>query len=146
MTFRILAMVILIAVPTISFGSELYFWTDENGVRHYTNIPPEKAEEKLDQVPEIPHDEDADEERMKDYYRWQRQNSREIRQIQREREREAAEEEAEKARIAEEEAKAREEAARKAKEAEEAKKSHWTNRDKRKSQKRVFRRPASPSN
>lgn len=143
MVFRIMIMVILLGVPAMSAATGLYFWTDENGVRHYTNVPPQKDAEAVDEISEIPYDADADKARMKDYYRWQRQQSRDIRRIEREWEREAAEEEAEKARQAEEAAKAEAEAARKAKEAEDAEKNDWTRRDTRKSDKRVFRRPAS---
>ena len=44
-------------------GADIYSWTDENGVRYFTNQQPPKHAELLIKSPEIPFDEAAHEER-----------------------------------------------------------------------------------
>ncbi len=46
---------------TVSTASgDIYSWTDENGVRYFTNYAPPKQARLLMKTPEIPHDEAAD--------------------------------------------------------------------------------------
>jgi hypothetical protein len=50
-----------LAVPTAS--ADIYAWTDENGVRHFTNQAPPKQATLFMKTPEIPYDEEADNQR-----------------------------------------------------------------------------------
>jgi hypothetical protein len=50
-----------IAVSTA--GADIYAWTDENGVKHFTNYTPPKQATLFMKTPEIPHDEEADNRR-----------------------------------------------------------------------------------
>jgi len=43
--------------------ADIYSWTDENGVNHFTNYSPPKQAKLLIKTPEIPYDEDADNQR-----------------------------------------------------------------------------------
>jgi hypothetical protein len=43
--------------------ADIYSWTDENGVNHFTNYAPPKQAKLLIKTPEIPYDEEADNER-----------------------------------------------------------------------------------
>jgi hypothetical protein len=51
-------------IPAAS--ADIYSWTDENGVRHFTNQSPPKHAELLIKSPEISHDEEAHERRLKE--------------------------------------------------------------------------------
>jgi hypothetical protein len=44
-------------------GADIYAWTDENGVKHFTNNAPPKQATLFMKTPEIPHDEEADKQR-----------------------------------------------------------------------------------
>ena len=50
-----------LAVSTVS--ADIYAWTDENGVRNFTNQAPPKQATLFMRAPEIPHDEEADTQR-----------------------------------------------------------------------------------
>jgi hypothetical protein len=50
--------------------SQVYHWTDEKGVRHFSNLPPETPVEGLKHAPEIPHDPEADQARMREDEAW----------------------------------------------------------------------------
>jgi hypothetical protein len=49
------------AAPTAN--GDIYAWTDENGVKHFTNHVPPKQATLFMKTPEIPHDEEADNQR-----------------------------------------------------------------------------------
>jgi hypothetical protein len=51
-------------VPAAS--ADIYSWTDENGVRHFTNQSPPKHAELLIKSPEISHDEEAHQRRLEE--------------------------------------------------------------------------------
>jgi len=44
-------------------GADIYSWTDENGVKYFTNYAPPKQATLFMKTPEIPYDEEADNER-----------------------------------------------------------------------------------
>jgi hypothetical protein len=44
--------------------ADIYSWTDENGVNHFTNYAPPKHAKLLIKTPEIPYDEEADNQRQ----------------------------------------------------------------------------------
>lgn len=44
-------------------GADIYAWTDENGVKHFTNHAPPKQATLFMKTREIPHDEEADKQR-----------------------------------------------------------------------------------
>ncbi len=44
-------------------GADIYAWTDENGVKYFTNQAPPKQATLFMKTPEIPHDEEADNQR-----------------------------------------------------------------------------------
>lgn len=44
--------------------ADIYSWTDENGVRHFTNYAPPKQAKLLMKTSEIPYDEEADNQRL----------------------------------------------------------------------------------
>jgi hypothetical protein len=65
--FNIIIMLVALsfAVFTVSTASgDIYSWTDENGVRYFTNYAPPKQAKLLMKTPEIPYDEDADRQRQ----------------------------------------------------------------------------------
>ncbi|MGD8963539.1 MAG: DUF4124 domain-containing protein [Desulfobacterales bacterium] len=47
-------------------NADIYSWTDENGVRHFTNQTPPKHAELLIKSPEVSHDEEAHERRLEE--------------------------------------------------------------------------------
>lgn len=47
----------------LSARADIYSWTDENGVNHFTNYAPPKHAKLLIKTPEIPYDEEADNQR-----------------------------------------------------------------------------------
>lgn len=55
---RFLALIVLTATAGLLFSAaqarELYIWTDENGVKHYSNIAPSEATQKFQKEEEIP--------------------------------------------------------------------------------------------
>ena len=50
---------------TLQLDAEIYKWIDENGVKHYSNMPPANARNVKVVGHEIQHDEAADQERVK---------------------------------------------------------------------------------
>ncbi len=113
---------------------EIYRWTDEKGVQHFSNTPPETPVKNLKRQEEIPYDAEADEARMKEDARWRQQEAeRAAAEKRRKAEEKAAKEakEAEEKRQAEAERKAEEEAQEQAeKEAEEKREQHRSTADK----------------
>lgn len=62
-------IMLLIAVGCLIAGSlhaDIYEWTDENGVKHFTNYAPPDDATILMKTKELPHDEAADRARMED--------------------------------------------------------------------------------
>ena len=56
---------LLVAVPaSLAGATEIYRWTDENGVKHITNYAPPEQAEVLMRTPEIPYDAEADRQRQ----------------------------------------------------------------------------------
>ena len=49
-----------------SASADIYSWTDENGVRHFTNQAPPEHAELLIRSPEISHDEEAHQRRLEE--------------------------------------------------------------------------------
>ena len=47
-------------------SADIYSWTDENGVRHFTNHEPPKHAKLLIKTPEISYDEEAHEQRLEE--------------------------------------------------------------------------------
>ena len=65
-----LNIIILILIALGAYGfvalsarADIYSWTDENGVNHFTNYAPPKHAKLLMKTPEIPYDEEADNQR-----------------------------------------------------------------------------------
>lgn len=75
----------LIVIALLWFGclgiadasdSEIYYWKDDKGVQHFSNLPPETPVEDIGRAQEIPHDPDADQARMKEDAEWLEQEAR----------------------------------------------------------------------
>ena len=49
---------------TCPLYADIYEWTDENGVKHFTNYTPPAGATVLLKTEEVPYDEDADRERV----------------------------------------------------------------------------------
>ena len=59
----ILMAVWLFGFVALTAHADIYSWTDENGVSHFTNYAPPKHAKLLMKTPEIPYDEEADNQR-----------------------------------------------------------------------------------
>ena len=55
-----LAALGLAGFATLEVNADIYSWTDENGVRYFTNYAPPKQAQLLMKTPEIAYDEEAD--------------------------------------------------------------------------------------
>ena len=55
-----LAALGLAGFATLEVNADIYSWTDENGVRYFTNDAPPKQAQLLMKTPEIAYDEEAD--------------------------------------------------------------------------------------
>ena len=60
---HILLIVVLIILGVSTVNAEIFTWTDENGVRHYGDSPPEDAEDAKVLFPAYQFDESADKKR-----------------------------------------------------------------------------------
>jgi chemotaxis protein histidine kinase CheA len=60
---HILLILVLIIFGVSTVSAEIYTWTDEKGVRHYGDSPPEDAEDVKVVGPEYQYDESADKKR-----------------------------------------------------------------------------------
>ena len=59
-------IILMLTISGVSIvNAEVYTWIDENGVRHYSDSPPEDAQDAKVMFPEIPYDEAADKNRSK---------------------------------------------------------------------------------
>ena len=86
--FAILILSALIIFGISAVNAEVYTWVDENGVRHYSNSPPENAEDAKVVFSEYQYDESADKNRaLKD----QQETNALIKEIEKENAREQAE-------------------------------------------------------
>jgi hypothetical protein len=63
-SFKILAFVLLCCIFATSSLADIYGWTDENGVKHYSNYAPAEESTVLMKTREEPYDEAADRARM----------------------------------------------------------------------------------
>jgi hypothetical protein len=55
--------VVFITFSAAAVNADIYTWVDENGVRHYSDTPPEAAEDAKVVFPEYQYDASADKER-----------------------------------------------------------------------------------
>jgi hypothetical protein len=64
-TFAILSVFFLTFFfsGVLSLNAQVYTWTDENGIKHYGDQPPEDAQDVKKAFPEYEHDETADKQR-----------------------------------------------------------------------------------
>lgn len=126
----------------LNLHAGLYYWIDENGIKHFGAQPPEGNADVISVFPEVPYDAEADQKRMENYREWRQEEEKryqeEIRKAEaEERQRIAEEKRREKARREEREAArlADEEKAQ----AEEKRKERLYDRDK--TDKRIFVNP-----
>ncbi len=50
----LLLSVALVCISPIVAGSDIYMWTDENGIEHYTDIPPDQQDAKVISILGVP--------------------------------------------------------------------------------------------
>jgi hypothetical protein len=62
-TTLVLMAVWVYGLVALTAHADIYSWTDENGVNHFTNYAPPKHAKLLMKTPEIPYDEEADYQR-----------------------------------------------------------------------------------
>jgi hypothetical protein len=60
-TVSMLALLVILFVPPLH--ADIYSWTDGNGVKHFSNVPPPDMNSTVDVKRAYVYDEDADEER-----------------------------------------------------------------------------------
>jgi hypothetical protein len=53
MTMLLLSVAIVCISPSVA-GSEVHMWTDENGIVHYSDIPPEQQDSKVINILGVP--------------------------------------------------------------------------------------------
>lgn len=58
------ALVLLCGFPT-AVNADIYAWTDENGVKHFSNHPPSERADVVTKAEELPYEGPSDEERKK---------------------------------------------------------------------------------
>ncbi|MEJ2164026.1 MAG: DUF4124 domain-containing protein [Desulfobacterales bacterium] len=92
---RMLFILVLIFFGISAVFAEIYTWTDEKGVRHYGDSPPEDAKDAKVMFPEYNYDESADKNRME-------QEQEQLKSLIRQIEQEAAADQAEEQRRTEE--------------------------------------------
>ena len=61
-TFACLALTLMLVCANTAWA-DLYHWTDENGVRHYSNTRPPEGEDASEYMEEIPYDPQTDSKR-----------------------------------------------------------------------------------
>jgi hypothetical protein len=92
---KILLILVLIFFGISAVNAEIYTWTDENGVRHYGDFPPEDAKDAHVVFPEYQFDESAHKQRTQ-------QEEEQLKSLLKELEEENAADQAEEQRKAEE--------------------------------------------
>ena len=63
---KLLGICLVVVFTCLGFsrlGAEIYYWTDEDGVKHYSNDPPPAKNVSIETAEEIPNDPLADEQR-----------------------------------------------------------------------------------
>ena len=73
--FLLAAWLMLAAAPA---GAELYYWLDENGVKHFSNEPPPKDVGEYHKASETKYNPHLDKSRMARDRQWQEEQSRRI--------------------------------------------------------------------
>ena len=61
----IILAILFILLCSASLNAEIYMWTDENGVKHYSNTPPDRDNAQVE-FNEYQHDQKADKRRTED--------------------------------------------------------------------------------
>lgn len=61
--YRFVVTILLCCLYTTVYA-DIYTWVDENGVKHFTNYSPPAHAEVIMKTEELPHDEQADQQRM----------------------------------------------------------------------------------
>ncbi len=79
-TICFLLAVLLMISATPNVNAELYYWLDENGVKHFSNEPPPKSVEQYHKAPETKYNPHLDKSRMARDRQWQEEQSRRIRE------------------------------------------------------------------
>jgi len=62
--FKIIVLILVSCIVASSSFADIYVWTDENGVKHYSNYAPAADSKVLMKTKEEPYDEEADRARM----------------------------------------------------------------------------------
>ncbi len=76
--FLLAILLIISAAPNVN--AELYYWVDENGVKHFSNEPPPRDVEKFNKAPETRYNPHLDKSRMARDRQWQEDEIRRIRE------------------------------------------------------------------
>jgi hypothetical protein len=63
-SLKIIVFILLSCIVATSSFADIYEWTDENGVKHYSNYAPVAKSKVLMKTKEVPYDEAADRARM----------------------------------------------------------------------------------
>ncbi len=117
--YKILIVCILIIFSVATASAEIYSWTDEKGVRHYSTTPPEDAA-NFRKSDEFQYDPQKDEAQTQEYDEWLNQKKQEEEAEAQEKQKRAELEKKEAEKAAAEAEKARFEAEKAAVEAEKA--------------------------
>lgn len=56
----------------MSLCAGLYYWIDENGIKHFSTHAPVGGVEVIEVIPEMEYDESADKARLQNYREWRR--------------------------------------------------------------------------
>jgi hypothetical protein len=62
--FKIIVYILISCIFATSSFADIYEWTDENGVKHYSNHPSAVESRFMKKTKEVPYDEEADHARM----------------------------------------------------------------------------------
>ena len=77
--FKIFVLILFFCLSCSTVNAEIYFWTDENGVKHFSNAAPEIDDEKIKKTEEVPYDENADQKRAEVEKQIDKERARQIR-------------------------------------------------------------------
>ena len=77
--FKIFILILFFCLSYSTINAEIYFWTDENGVKHFSNTPPDIDDEKINTTEEVPYDEIADQKRAEVEKQIDKERARRIR-------------------------------------------------------------------
>ena len=73
--FTVSCLLGMLLIP-VNLYAGLYYWTDENGIKHFSTHAPAGDADVIEVIPEVEYNEAADEARMENYREWRR-NQRE---------------------------------------------------------------------